>query len=344
MSIELSLSRPRRRRLVRIMKTTSDAGIFVRCQILLHVAGGMSCRAAALAAACVPSTGWNIVDRFRLEGEACLIDRRGENGQRKVDEDVEGGIRRVLVGTPQDHGYARPTWTLQILSAVVTQVLGVQLSVGHLWKVLRRMHIRWGRARPVVACPWKTRRRQRRIAQLRRLAAEPQPYEVVLFVDEVDLHLNPRIGPDWMLPGTQRMVVTPGQNQKRYLAGAYDHRGERLIYVEGDRKVSWLFLNLLRALLDAFRNLKVIHLILDNYIIHKSRLVAAWLAVYGRKFRLHFLPPYTPEENRIERLWKDLHDNVTRNHCCRTIGQLLDAVRHYLSQRFGAWPAQLVSP
>jgi transposase len=29
---------------------------------------------------------------------------------------------------------------------------------------------------------------------------------------------------------------------------------------------------------------------------------------------LHFLPPYCPDDNRIERLWKDLHDNVTRNH------------------------------
>ncbi len=26
------------------------------------------------------------------------------------------------------------------------------------------------------------------------------PGDVVLYVDEVDIHLNPRIGPDWMLP------------------------------------------------------------------------------------------------------------------------------------------------
>ena len=28
--------------------------------------------------------------------------------------------------------------------------------------------------------------------------------EVVLDVDEVDIHLNPKIGPDWMLRGTQK--------------------------------------------------------------------------------------------------------------------------------------------
>ena len=44
--------------------------------------------------------------------------------------------------------------------------------------------------------------------------------EVVLFEDEVDIHLNPKIGPDWMLPGQQKEVVTPGVNKKRYIAGA----------------------------------------------------------------------------------------------------------------------------
>ncbi len=134
-----------------------------------------------------------------------------------------------------------------------------------------------------------------------------------MFVDEVDLHLNPKIGPDWMLPGVQRLVMAPGKNEKRYLAGAYDPKHQRLVYVEGDRKASWLFLNLLRALLATYRHLRTIHVILDNYIIHKSKIVQAWMAVHGAKLRLEFLPPYCPEENRIERLWLDLHANVTRN-------------------------------
>ena len=78
----------------------------------------------------------------------------------------------------------------------------------------------------------------------------------------------------------------------------------------------------------------MIHLILDNYIIHKSRLTLAWLAHHGGKLRLHFLPPYCPNENRIERLWLDLHANVTRNHRCHTIDDLLSAAHGYLAGRF----------
>ncbi len=42
----------------------------------------------------------------------------------------------------------------------------------------------------------------------------------VFYEDEVDIHLNPKIGADWQLHGQQKCVVTPGQNEKYYLAGA----------------------------------------------------------------------------------------------------------------------------
>lgn len=167
-----------------------------------------------------------------------------------------------------------------------------------------------------------------------RLERNPGPGAVVVFADEVDLHLNPRIGRDWMLPGRRRLVLTPGQNQKRFLAGAYDRRRQQLVYTEGDRKASWLFLNLLRVLLIAYARTRKIYVILDNYIIHKSRWVEGWLRQHGHRIHLCFLPPYCPQANRIERIWLDLHANVTRNHRCRDLVELMCHVHNYLQHRF----------
>ena len=38
----------------------------------------------------------------------------------------------------------------------------------------------------------------------------------------------------------------------------------------------------------------------------------------------------SPEHNRIERLWRDLHASVTRTHRCRTISKLMSRVRYWL--------------
>jgi transposase len=315
-------------------KHRSDADTRIRIRVILKVATGLSCNAAAREVGCVPSTAVRTVARFAREGEASLLDHRAENGTRKVDDDVVGRVREILHGRPGDHGFERPTWTIEILRAIIAQVIGVLLSTTHVWRLAKRIGARWGRPRPIVACPWKARRRRKRIAELRRLAALATDRDVVVFEDEVDIHLNPKIGPDWMLPGTQRLVLTPGKNEKRYLAGAFEPLNHRLVYVEGERKASWLFLNLLRALLGAYGAARTIHVILDNYVIHKSNVTLAWMAEFGARIRLHFLPPYCPNENRIERIWLDLHANVTRNHQQKTMGALLDRVHGHLAERF----------
>jgi len=132
--------------------------------------------------------------------------------------------------------------------------------------------------------------------------------------------------------GTQKEVLTPGQNRKRYLAGALNAETGELIVVEGERKNSDLFLKLLEKLKRKYADAKQIYVILDNYRIHSSKIVNAALAHHLSNITLEFLPPYCPNENRIERVWKDLHDEVTRNHRHPTLDGLIKDVRSFVKR------------
>ena len=57
------------------------------------------------------------------------------------------------------------------------------------------------------------------------------------------------------------------------------------------------------------------------------------LAQLGGRIALHLLPPYCPKANRIERMWMDLHANVTCNHRCPTMARLMVRVHAYLTAR-----------
>lgn len=70
-----------------------------------------------------------------------------------------------------------------------------------------------------------------------------------------------------------------------------------------------------------------------HYKIHSSHVIGIALAHFARRVRLHFLPPYCPDHNRIERVWQDLHANVTRNHRRPGMTELMREVRYYLRQR-----------
>jgi transposase len=43
------------------------------------------------------------------------------------------------------------------------------------------------------------------------------------------------------------------------------------------------------------------------------------------RFKLLFLPPYSPNLNLIERLWRFFHQKVTYNHYFETFGEFKDA-------------------
>ena len=111
-------------------------------------------------------------------------------------------------------------------------------------------------------------------------------------------------------------------------------RTGQLTWVEGLRKTSLLFLQLLSRLgTRTSRTARKIPVILDNYGIHDSLQVRLALATVQGHVKCHFLPPYCPDHNRIERVWEDLHANVTRNYRCRTMEQLMEPVKIYLKTR-----------
>jgi transposase len=142
--------------------------------------------------------------------------------------------------------------------------------------------------------------------------------------------------------GKQKEVVTPGNNAKRHLCGALDARTGLLTWVRAERKNSLLFkrknsllfIALLRRLAgEAYPDAEVVHVVLDNYGIHTGKISQAAVADPGGRVVPHFLPPYCPMHNKIERVWLDLHANVTRNHTCRSMDELMREVVRYLMTR-----------
>lgn len=328
------LSRRERRVLRVYAKSSPEAVLRTHCKVVLSMVHGNSPSQIERAGLCSSSQAYRVGHRFLEDGLAALADRREDNGQAKVDEAYEAWLVTIVAASPQDHGHRRPTWTQELLILVLQEKTGVTVSVTTMSRLLRRLKIRLGRPKPIVGCPWKKQRKTRRLNAIRRLVETTPTDEVVLYVDEVDIHLSPKIGPDYMLPGTQKTVLTPGKNQKRYLAGALDARTGRLTWVEGERKNSDLFILQLWQLVGRdYPRARRIHLILDNYRIHSSQQTKLALERLGGRVVLHFLPPYCPDHNRIERVWRDLHANVTRNHRCETLDELMQQVRTELKHR-----------
>lgn len=311
----------------------SIATVRVRYLIIFNLWNGRGARVIETILGVHNTTVYRVAQRFRELGEASLWDGRENNGADKLSEAFLGKLDEIVRSTPLDHGWRRPTWTRELLVETMVRKTGVRIHVGTMSRALALIQARRGRPRPRVECRWHPAVKTRRLNEIARLVASLPRNEVAVYEDEVDVHLNPKIGLDWMGLGQQKEAMTPGQNEKRYLAGALDVRTKQLHWVEADKKDAWLFMDLLKLLTTVYAHAKVIHVVLDNYKIHSSHVIGIALAHFARRVRLHFLPPYCPDANRIERVWQDLHANVTRNHKCPGMTELMREVRYYLRKR-----------
>lgn len=320
-----------RRALVRRARKTGSPVTLGRALIVAAAAGGMTPSVIAEAQNVSRTHVYRTLAAYDKEGWLALLDARKNNGPRKVDDNFRRVVRNLLQQSPQDYRYIRPTWTRELLIIVAEEQTSIRVSLSSMSRILKKVGARRGRPKPVVSSTLSERQKRRRIAEIRVTVKSLPADEVAVYEDEVDIHLNPKIGLDWMNKGEQKQVMTPGKNEKGYLAGTLDARDGTVLWVGSDRKNSDLFIAMLRKLEEHYTSASRIHVILDNYGIHKSADVQDVLMSMPR-IRLLFLPPYCPDENRIERLWQDLHANVTRNHRQTTLRGLCGAVADYLDR------------
>jgi len=70
-----------------------------------------------------------------------------------------------------------------------------------------------------------------------------------------------------------------------------------------------------------------IHVVLDQSGYHRSQLVRD--EALKRNIVLHYLPPYSPNLNPIERLWKVMNENIKNNVLFKSAKQLRDTISEF---------------
>jgi len=102
-----------------------------------------------------------------------------------------------------------------------------------------------------------------------------QAHEVMVFSDELDIHLLPKVGVAWMPKGSQKAVIALGKHAKYFLSGALNLATGEILYCRGTRKTHALFRDWLTLLDHADPALWITRLavVVDNCCIHRAKAV-----------------------------------------------------------------------
>ncbi len=303
-------------------------GYLLTLHVLLLCAAGRTPSEIETFLFCSRSSIYRIVRAYHTQRLDALLAPPPSAKRAWLSLSLRRSLLAMLKKAPSAYGWCRTRWSCATLATQLTLQRGIVVSASTMRRWLHVLGWVWKRAQLVARDD--DPQRVEKLARIRQTLETLGKRAVVLFADELDIHLLPKVGSQWMPQGETVKLLTPGQNQKHYLAGALEPKTGRLVHCVGSRKTNMLF----RALLDHVEWLypktqfATAYVVVDNYGIHKAKAVERWLAAHPR-FKLLFLPTYCPQANPIERAFADVHDKCTRNHQRRRIEDLNQTARDW---------------
>jgi transposase len=313
-------------------------GYLLALHLLLLCAAGRTPSEVAGVLFCSRSSVYRIVRAYRAgtltfdEGSERVIQQRR---LRLLTPLLKRSVLALLKTAPRVCGWCRTRWSCATLAVELQVRRGITVSAETIRSWLHELGWEWKRAK--VTAKDDDPDRVTKLARIRLAVEQLRAGAALFFADELDINLLPKVGYQWMPKGEQVAVLTPGTNEKRYLAGALDIITGKITHCGWYRKRTGLLLELLDTLdrthpVPLFTQLTVV---VDNAKLHKAKKVQQWLAAHPR-FALLYLPTYCPAANPIERAFGDVHDNCTRNHTRKRIWHLVGDVKQHLRVN-GPW-------
>ncbi len=209
------------------------------------------------------------------------------------------------------------------ICAYVKSVFNVRYSVSGMTAWLKKTGFRYKKPQPVPGRVDVTQQ-SAFIDTYHELKAGLPEGERIYFVDSVHPQHQTKLAFGWIYKGLRKFIPTTARQYRLNVMGGICLDGHKLITAMSEKIDAESIKNFLKKVRKHNPSGQRVHLILDNAGYHRSKVVQAFAV--GLNIKLHYLPPYSPNLNPIERLWKILHEQVTCNRYYKTFVEFTDSV------------------
>lgn len=159
--------------------------------------------------------------------------------------------------------------------------------------------------------------------------AEIADDEVIYFMDAMHPQHNTRADYAWIRRGEKHAIPTNAGRRRININGAMNaQQPEDVVIIEAERINAQSTISLAEKLLEKHPNKAKIYVFCDNAPYYSCSLLLEWLQKNPKLELLH-LPPYSPNLNLIERLWKLLRKKVIHLHYYPQFKDFRAAIFHF---------------
>ena len=165
------------------------------------------------------------------------------------------------------------------------------------------------------------------IAHYLNLKANTPATEPVVFVDAVHPTMATKISHGWIKKGVEKPIATIASRSRLNIIGAIELATMTVTNTFVETVNAETILTFFDQLKQAYPEAPTIHVALDQAGYHRCQAVQE--GAKSRNITLHFLPPYSPNLNPIERLWKVMNEHVRNNVVFDSLNTFRENIEHF---------------
>lgn len=243
---------------------------------------------------------------------------------------------------------AAQNWTQELLKLYLCKYQQLNLSQSPLSKMLRKGGVNWRRAKLTVTSPdplYTVKRQRLDTLKHKALQGQLTSYQAthpppgrtrqrayLAFFDSTDLHWCPDVGAGYTDQGAQIKVGSPGYSNPWYaLFGSLIFPSGEGLYTIHQHKRHQEVATHLELLIDTDPD-AFWFVVLDNASAHTTPQLAPFWQQYQHRLEPVFLPSYSPNLNLIERLWRFMRGQLTRNVFYDSLTSLAETVVNWFDK------------
>jgi len=250
---------------------------------------------------------------YRLQGPEALATKPTPGPRPQLDEAQMARLRGIIIGkNPQQLDFGPALWTREIVRELITRLFGVEFSLVTVGSILARLGLspqrplyRAYEQDPEKVAKWKEETFPEIQARAKKEGA------AIFFADESSVRTDFHAGTTWAPVGQTPVVAGTGKRRSICMVSAVSPRGELHFDIQGKGVTADDFLAFCKTLISDTG--RPVFLILDNSQVHRAVILKEYAAHSNGMLTLFFLPPYSPDLNPDEWVWKNVkHDNLGR--------------------------------
>ena len=135
--------------------------------------------------------------------------------------------------------------------------------------------------------------------------------EPIVFMDSAHPTMATKVVCGWIKKGVDKPIAQTASRTRVNVMGAIELSTMKVVSCCPEQVNGVTTVSFFDQLKEAYPNAPKIHIILDNSGYHRCQLVKD--TAIEKNIHLHYLPPYSPNLNPIERLWKVMNEQVRDN-------------------------------